>query len=134
ERVRHAFSSQLPGDLLDRATPPLPRRRRPAAGALAAKAPGHEGARAQQQSGPTGRPVIRVVGVGGAGVNAVNRMVEAEVEGVEFVAVNTDVQSLQHSTADVTLHIGAEITRGLGSGSDANVGRRAAMEDYDRVK
>ena len=78
--------------------------------------------------------MIRVVGVGGAGVNAVNRMVEAEVEGVEFLAVNTDLQSLQQSTADITLHIGAELTRGLGSGSDANVGRAAAMEDYDRVK
>ncbi len=78
--------------------------------------------------------MIRVVGVGGAGVNAVNRMVEAEVEGIEFVAVNTDLQSLQQSTADITLHIGAELTRGLGSGSDANVGRQAAMEDYDRMK
>ena len=62
--------------------------------------------------------------VGGPGVNAVNRMVEAEVEGVEFLAINTDLQSLQQSTADITLHIGAELTRGLGSGSDANVGRR----------
>ena len=78
--------------------------------------------------------MIRVVGVGGAGVNAVNRMVEAEVEGVEFLAINTDLQSLQQSTADVTLHIGAELTRGLGSGSDANLGRQAAMDDYDRVK
>ncbi len=84
--------------------------------------------------GPVGQPCIRVVGVGGAGVNAVNRMVEAEVEGVEFLAVNTDQQSLQQSTADITLHIGAELTRGLGSGSDAAVGRQAAMEDYDRVK
>ena len=67
-------------------------------------------------------------------MNAVNRMVEAEVEGVEFLAVNTDQQSLQQSTADITLHIGAELTRGLGSGSDAAVGRQAAMEDYDRVK
>jgi cell division protein FtsZ len=61
-------------------------------------------------------------------------MVEAEVEGIEFVAVNTDLQSLQQSTADITLHIGATVTRGLGSGSDANVGRQAAMEDFDRVK
>jgi cell division protein FtsZ len=83
---------------------------------------------------PVGQPVIRVVGVGGAGTNAVNRMVEAEVEGVEFLAVNTDLQSLQQSTADITLHIGAEVTRGLGSGSDANVGRQAAMDDYDRIK
>ncbi len=91
-------------------------------------------ARPVGSTGPVGQPVIRVVGVGGAGVNAVNRMVEAEVEGVEFLAVNTDLQSLQQSTADVTLHIGAELTRGLGSGSDAEVGRQAAMEDYDRVK
>jgi cell division protein FtsZ len=78
--------------------------------------------------------VIRVVGVGGAGVNAVNRMVEAQVEGIEFLAINTDLQSLQQSTADITLHIGEELTRGRGSGSDANVGRQAAMEDYDRIK
>ena len=81
-----------------------------------------------------GQPLIRVVGVGGAGVNAVNRMVEAQVGGIEFLAVNTDLQSLQQSTADLTVHIGAELTRGLGSGSDADVGRQAAMEDYDRVK
>jgi cell division protein FtsZ len=85
-------------------------------------------------SQPMAHPVIRVVGVGGAGVNAVNRMVEAEVEGVEFLAVNTDLQSLEQSAADVTMHIGSELTRGLGSGSDAEVGRGAAMEDYDRVK
>jgi cell division protein FtsZ len=85
-------------------------------------------------NGVDGQPVIRVVGVGGGGVNAVNRMVEAEVDGIEFVAVNTDQQSLQQSTADITLHIGATVTRGLGSGSDANVGRQAAMEDFDRVK
>ncbi len=85
-------------------------------------------------AGPVGQPVLRVVGVGGAGVNAVNRMVEAEVEGVEFLAINTDLQSLQQSTADLTLHIGAELTRGLGSGSDPDVGRQAAMEDYDRIK
>ena len=76
----------------------------------------------------------RVVGVGGAGVNAVNRMVEAGVAGVEFIAVNTDLQSLQQSTADVTVHIGAEVTRGLGSGADAELGRIAAMEEYDSIK
>src|SRR5205807_1229814 len=54
--------------------------------------------------------------------------------GVEFLAINTDMQSLQQSTADVTLHIGGELTRGLGSGSDAGIGRAAAMEDYDRIK
>ena len=85
-------------------------------------------------SQPVGQPLIRVVGVGGAGVNAVNRMVEAGLTGIEFLAVNTDQQSLQQSTADLTMHIGAELTRGLGSGSDANIGRQAAMEDYDRMK
>ncbi len=119
ERLRHAFSSEIPENVMDRSpTRPMDEyaRERP------------------HTAGTVERPVIRVVGVGGAGVNAVNRMVEAEVEGVEFLAVNTDVQSLQQSTADITLHIGAELTRGLGSGSDANIGRQAAMEDYDRVK
>jgi cell division protein FtsZ len=78
--------------------------------------------------------VLRVVGVGGAGVNAVNRMVEAQIEGVEFVAINTDLQSLQQSTADITLHIGPDITRGLGAGSNPDLGRAAAMDDYDRIK
>ena len=78
--------------------------------------------------------VLRVVGVGGAGVNAVNRMVEAQMPGVEFVAINTDLQSLQSSNADVTLHIGAELTRGLGSGSDPRIGYRAAFEDQDKIK
>ncbi len=130
ERLRHAFSSEIPSNVMDRpgARPVMDdySREHPPAPAPAGIGAG--------QAGPTGQPVIRVVGVGGAGVNAVNRMVEAEVEGVEFLAVNTDLQSLQQSTADVTLHIGAELTRGLGSGSDAEVGRAAAMEDYDRVK
>ena len=78
--------------------------------------------------------VLRVVGVGGAGVNAVNRMVEAEVPGVEFIAINTDLQSLQNSNADVTLHIGGELTRGLGSGSDPRVGYRAAFDEQDKIK
>ncbi len=124
ERLRHAFSSEIPENVMDRPMAGRPLRDDYARGqSLPASS-----------SGIAGQPVIRVVGVGGAGVNAVNRMVEAEVEGIEFVAVNTDVQSLQQSTADITLHIGAELTRGLGSGSDANVGRQAAMEDYDRVK
>jgi cell division protein FtsZ len=83
---------------------------------------------------PVGQPVIRVVGVGGAGVNAVNRMVEAAVEGVEFIAINTDVQSLQQSAADITLHIGPGITRGLGAGSNPELGRASAMEEYDKIK
>ncbi|MHB8492624.1 MAG: cell division protein FtsZ [Solirubrobacteraceae bacterium] len=89
---------------------------------------------AHDRGGPGAQPVLRVVGVGGAGVNAVNRMVEAEVEGVEFLAINTDLQSLQQSTADVTLHIGEQSTGGLGSGADASLGRQAATEEYDRIK
>ena len=77
---------------------------------------------------------IKVVGVGGAGCNAVNRMIEAGVAGVEFVAVNTDMQSLQQSDADVTIHIGEALTRGLGAGANPELGRAAAMEDYDRMK
>lgn len=79
-------------------------------------------------------PVLRVVGVGGAGVNAVDRMIEAGVTGVEFVAINTDMQSLQGSSADVKLHIGADITRGLGAGADPEQGARAAVADYDAIK
>jgi cell division protein FtsZ len=79
-------------------------------------------------------PVLRVVGVGGAGVNAVDRMIEAGVTGVEFLAINTDMQSLQGSSADIKLHIGSEITRGLGAGADPEQGARAAMADYDQIK
>jgi len=86
------------------------------------------------QAKPAGQPVLRVVGVGGGGSNAVNRMVEAEVAGVEFFAINTDLQSLQQSLAHETLHIGAQLTRGLGSGSNPELGRGAAMEEYDRIK
>jgi cell division protein FtsZ len=79
-------------------------------------------------------PVIRVIGIGGAGVNAINRMVEGGVTGVEFMAINTDLQSLQSSAADVTVHIGGGVTRGLGSGSDPELGYRAAFEEQDRIK
>jgi cell division protein FtsZ len=82
----------------------------------------------------THQAVLRVVGVGGAGVNAVNRMVEAQLPGVEFLAINTDLQSLQTSNADVTLHIGGEMTRGLGAGSDPRVGYRAAFDEQDKIK
>jgi cell division protein FtsZ len=125
ERLRHAFSSEIPENVMDRPAA------RPVMDDYSRE---HPASAPMGTAGAVGQPVIRVVGVGGAGVNAVNRMVEAEVEGVEFLAVNTDLQSLQQSTADVTLHIGVELTRGLGSGSDAEVGRAAAMEDYDRVK
>jgi cell division protein FtsZ len=78
--------------------------------------------------------VIRVVGVGGAGLNAVNRMIDAGISSVEFVAVNTDMQQLQISDAPVKIHIGRELTQGLGSGADPEVGRRAAEESYDQLK
>jgi cell division protein FtsZ len=81
-----------------------------------------------------GQPLILVVGVGGAGVNAVDRMVEAKVPGVEFIAVNTDVQSLNKSSADRIIHIGEDVTKGLGSGSDPEVGRKSAMDDHDTIK
>ena len=133
ERLRHAFSSEIPENLMDRPGASAPESTALRDG-LAREAHLSGEPRAFGEAMPVGQPVIRVVGVGGAGTNAVNRMVEAEVEGVEFLAINTDLQSLQQSTADITLHIGADITRGLGSGSDANVGRQAAMDDYDRVK
>jgi cell division protein FtsZ len=128
ERLRNAFSSEIPGDLIERA--PVERLRAP----RKINADVREESLWATGDGPMTQPVIRVVGVGGAGTNAVNRMVEAEVEGVDFLAVNTDLQSLQQSMAGVTIHIGAALTRGLGSGSDASVGRQAAMEDYDHVK
>ena len=78
--------------------------------------------------------VIRVVGVGGAGLNAVNRMIDADISQVEFVAVNTDIQQLQTSDAPVKIHIGRELTEGLGSGADPDLGRRAAEESYDQIK
>ncbi|HEV3403785.1 MAG TPA: cell division protein FtsZ [Gaiellaceae bacterium] len=78
--------------------------------------------------------VIRVVGVGGGGLNAINRMIDAGISQVEFVAVNTDMQQLQMNDASVKIHIGRELTKGLGSGADPEVGRRAAEEGYDQVK
>ncbi len=78
--------------------------------------------------------VIKVVGTGGGGVNAVNRMIEAGLKGVEFIAVNTDAQALLMSDADVKLDIGRELTRGLGAGSDPEVGRKAAEEHRDEIE
>src|SRR5581483_864304 len=78
--------------------------------------------------------VIKVVGVGGAGLNAVNRMIDAGLSQVEFIAVNTDQQQLQFSDAPLKIHIGRELTEGLGSGADPSVGRRAAEESYDEIK
>ena len=119
ERLRAAFSSDIPENMLE------PPRRMPRSDVYEQHA---------SQRAPGLGPVLRVVGVGGGGVNAVNRMIEAEVAGVEFIAVNTDQQSLQQSSAHLTVSIGEALTRGLGSGSDPSIGRRAAMEEYDRVK
>jgi cell division protein FtsZ len=130
ERLRHAFSADIPENVLERSEPRaaqedvFARPERPAS----AFAPGSVPVQARST------PVLRVAGVGGAGVNAVNRMVEAEIEGVEFLAINTDLQSLQTSAAHDTLHIGGGVTRGLGSGSDPELGRRAAQDEYDRIK
>jgi cell division protein FtsZ len=78
--------------------------------------------------------VIKVVGVGGGGTNAVNRMVDAGLRGVEFIAVNTDAQALQMSDADVKLNIGHEATKGLGAGANPEVGHTAAAESRDDIK
>jgi cell division protein FtsZ len=110
ERLSEVFSQDVPGDMM-------------------VKEPAHLLGLTRVH-----KAVIRVVGVGGGGVNAVNRMVEADVAGVEFIAINTDQQSLQVSSADVTVHIGSELTRGLGSGADPELGYRAAFEDQDKVK
>ena len=78
--------------------------------------------------------VIKVVGVGGGGVNAVNRMIDAGLKGVEFIAVNTDAQALLMSDADVKLDIGREITRGLGAGSDPEIGKAAAESHSEEIE
>src|SRR5215218_1244506 len=124
ERLRSVFSADIPENILDRepaAAPPGP----PEPQSAPARAP---------VAGTVTEPTLRVVGVGGAGVNAVDRMIEAGVEGVEFIAVNTDLQSLEHSLAETKVHIGSEATRGRGSGSDPELGRVSAVEEYDRLK
>ncbi len=80
------------------------------------------------------KPSIKVIGVGGGGGNAVNRMIENEVQGVEFVAINTDAQVLRLSKADTRLQIGKLLTRGLGAGADPDIGRRAAIESEDELR
>lgn len=78
--------------------------------------------------------VIKVVGVGGAGGAAINRMKDTGIRGVEFIAINTDAQALRHSKADVKIHIGKDTTRGLGAGADPKVGEAAASESVDEIK
>src|SRR4051794_41919193 len=78
--------------------------------------------------------LIKVVGVGGGGSNAVNRMVDAGLAGVEFIAINTDAQALLMCDADVKMPIGSAVTRGLGAGADPSIGREAAVESRDELK
>ena len=127
ERLKKVFDFEMPSNIMD--------------GSTDEPAPAHYGRGIPDPTAPYGAsssqvvtPKLRVVGVGGAGVNAVDRMIEAGVTGVEFVAINTDMQSLQGSSADVKLHIGGEITRGLGAGADPEQGARAALADLDAIK
>ena len=77
---------------------------------------------------------IKVVGIGGAGGAAINRMVESGIEGVEFIAINTDAQALHHSKAKKKIHIGKSATRGLGAGADPTLGQKAAEESIEDIK
>ncbi len=133
KRLESAFAADIPASLMDPPASAPAKKKKPApAHDVYARPEGFfEHAAAPR---PSGRPVIRVVGVGGAGVNAVNRMIEADIEGVEFIAINTDLQSLQTSAASTTLHIGDALTRGLGSGANPELGRQAAREEYDQIK
>ena len=76
---------------------------------------------------------IKVIGVGGAGGNAVNRLIEDGLEGVEFLVANTDLQALKDSQASVKIQLGVEIARGLGAGGNPEIGKRAALEDTDKL-
>jgi cell division protein FtsZ len=89
--------------------------------------------RIQYQDDPPRGARIKVIGVGGGGNNAVNRMIAAGVEGVEFISANTDVQALQLSNAPIKLQLGVKLTSGLGAGANPDVGRRAALEDSDKI-
>src|SRR5437764_3675992 len=101
--------------------------------ARSSKASGRDSLSVRDQSGNY-LAVIKVVGVGGGGTNAVNRMVDARLTGVEFIAVNTDAQALLMCDADVKIHIGSKATRGLGAGADPAVGLAAAQESRDELK
>ncbi len=78
--------------------------------------------------------VIKVIGVGGGGGNAIEHMVAADVEGVEFICANTDAQALRHSSARTVLQLGTDVTKGLGAGANPDIGRQAALEDVDRIR
>src|SRR4051812_3695055 len=121
QRLRDVFSADIPNNMMEREPVSRPMY-------------GREEPRAISTPQSVAHPVLRVVGVGGAGVNAVNRMIEAGIEGVEFIALNTDMQSLQTSRASELVHIGGELTRGLGAGSNPSLGREAALESVDQIK
>src|SRR5438067_5753274 len=76
---------------------------------------------------------IKVIGIGGGGGNAVNRMIEAGIEGIEFLVANTDLQALKRSTAPIKIQLGSRLTKGLGAGADPNIGREAALEDTEKI-
>src|SRR5574337_172316 len=77
---------------------------------------------------------IKVIGVGGGGGNAINRMIKANLRGIEFIAVNTDAQALYHSEAPIKINVGKATTRGLGAGSNPDVGRQAAEENAEEIR
>src|SRR5215213_4110303 len=76
---------------------------------------------------------IKVVGIGGGGGNAVNRMIQAGIKGIEFLVANTDLQAMRHSLAPTKLQIGTKLTKGLGAGANPEIGKQAALEDTDRI-
>src|SRR3954447_16922163 len=122
QRLRDVFSPDIPDNMMEREPVSRP------------VYPTHSDSRPVSTPQHVTHPVLRVVGVGGAGVNAVNRMIEAGIEGVEFIALNTDMQSLQQSRASELVHIGGDLTRGLGAGSNPALGRESALESADHIK
>ena len=76
---------------------------------------------------------IKVVGIGGGGTNAINSMIQAHVDGVEFIVANTDLQALSSSLAPTKIQLGSQLTKGLGAGANPEIGKRAALEDLDRI-
>jgi cell division protein FtsZ len=127
DRLHDVFASDIPENILERAPEPVrqPRHEEPIERPSFRPVPDAPGMH---------QPILRVVGVGGAGVNAVDRMIDAGVEGVEFIAVNTDLQSLENARAETKVHIGEQATRGLGSGANPELGRESAIEEYDQLK
>src|ERR671926_1621219 len=96
-------------------------------------ADGKNEVRIQFNEEPRNAARIKVIGVGGGGGNAVNRMINAKVEGVEFVVANTDLQALQMSQAPVKIQLGVKLTSGLGAGANPDVGKKGALEDAEKV-